>query len=67
MDILVMIRFKFISPSRLLIILSVFINIMLIYRIVNSYVIAKNAIIHFHKISIPGVYKEDYGIPSRSK
>lgn len=39
MDILVMIRFKFISPSRLLIILSVFINIMLIYRIVNSFYI----------------------------
>lgn len=66
-----MIRFKFISPSRLLIILSVFINSMLIIGLsiafISVNVIDKNAIIHFHKFSIPGVYKEDYGIPSLSK
>lgn len=60
MNILVMIRFNFISLSRLLILLSVFRNIMLIYRIANIAfisvnVIAENAIIHFHKISILGV------------
>lgn len=65
MDILVMIRFKFFSPSCLLIILSKFIGLSIAFISVN--VIAKNAIIHFHKISIPGVYKEDYGIPSLSK
>lgn len=72
MNILVMIRFNFISLSRLLILLSVFRNIMLIYRIANIAflsvnVIAENAIIHFHKISILGVYKIDNGIPSLSK
>lgn len=60
MNILVMIRFNFISLSRLLILLNVFRNIMLIYRIANIAfisvnVIAENAIIHFHKISILGV------------
>lgn len=55
-----MIRFNFISLSRLLILLNVFRNIMLIYRIANIAfisvnVIAENAIIHFHKISILGV------------
>lgn len=60
MNILVMIRFNFISLSRLLILLSVFRNIMLIYRIANIAfisvnVIAENAIIHFHKMSILGV------------
>lgn len=72
MNILVMIRFNFISLSRLLILLSVFRNIMLIYRIANIAflsvnVIAENAIIHFYKISILGVYKIDNGIPSLSK